>query len=115
MVSITEVIVMTKPASHEQCEHSPEAFEPTGKKVVARLRRIEGQVRGLQKMVEDDRYCPDIMNQVAAVQESLRSTAEVLLRNHLRHCVSDAISSSSPGRAEAVYEELAGLFRKFAR
>ena len=51
-----------------------------------RLRRIEGQVRGLQKMVEEDRYCPDIITQIASVQEALRGVGRQLLRNHLKHC-----------------------------
>ncbi len=51
-----------------------------------RLRRIEGQIRGLHKMVEEDRYCPDIIIQVASVQEALRGVARELMRNHLRHC-----------------------------
>ena len=53
---------------------------------VKRLRRIEGQVRGIQKMVEEDRYCADIIVQVAAVQEALRGVARSLMRNHLHHC-----------------------------
>ncbi|MET0793825.1 MAG: metal-sensitive transcriptional regulator, partial [Polyangiaceae bacterium] len=51
-----------------------------------RLRRIEGQVRGLHKMVEDDRYCPDILSQVASVQQALKGVAKELVRNHLNHC-----------------------------
>src|SRR5262245_4168208 len=58
-----------------------------------RLRRIEGQMRGLQKMVEEDRYCADILTQVSSVHEALRSVARELLRNHLRHCASTAIRS----------------------
>ena len=56
-----------------------------------RLRRIEGQVRGLQKMVEEDRYCADIITQVASVQEALRGVARELMRNHLKHCAAAAI------------------------
>ena len=74
-----------------------------------RLRRIEGQIRGLQKMVEDDRYCADIITQIASVQEALRGVARNLMRNHLRHCASEAIRDTSPGRAEAMYEELLNL------
>ena len=53
---------------------------------IQRLRRIEGQVRGLQRMVEEDRYCADIMTQISSVQEALRSVGRELMRNHLRHC-----------------------------
>ncbi len=81
---------------------------------LARLRRIEGQVRGLQKMVEDDRYCADILGQVAAVQEALRAVGRELLRNHLKHCATGAIKAGA-GRAEAMYDELVELMYKNAR
>ncbi len=74
-----------------------------------RLRRIEGQVRGLQRMVEEDRYCADILVQIASVQEALRGVARELLRNHLRHCVRDAVAKG-PDQAERAYEELVQLF-----
>ena len=51
-----------------------------------RLRRIEGQVRGLQRLVEEDRYCADILVQISSVQEALRSVGRALMKNHLRHC-----------------------------
>src|SRR5919202_6372239 len=57
---------------------------------LTRLRRIEGQVRGLQRMVEEDRYCPDIMTQISSVQEALRAVGRELMRNHLRHCATEA-------------------------
>jgi len=75
-----------------------------------RLRRIEGQVRGLQKMVEEDRYCADIMVQLSSVQEALRSVGRELLRNHLKHCASAAIRSSDAD-AEAMYDELVEMMR----
>ncbi len=78
-----------------------------------RLRRIEGQVRGLQRMVEEDRYCADILVQVASVGEALRAVARELLRNHLKHCVHDAIVKG-PDEAEQVYEELVQLFDRHA-
>src|SRR3954447_5619028 len=59
-----------------------------------RLRRIEGQVRGLQRMVEEDRYCADIMTQISSVHEALRSVGRELMRNHLKHCATSAIKSS---------------------
>ncbi len=74
-----------------------------------RLRRIEGQVRGLQRMVEDDRYCADILVQISSVEEALRAVARELLRNHLRHCVRDAVEKG-PDQAERAYEELVQLF-----
>jgi len=79
-----------------------------------RLRRIEGQVRGLQKMVEDDRYCADIVTQVASVQEALRGVARQLMRNHLKHCAAMAIKAGD-GEAEAMYDELLDLVYKHLR
>jgi DNA-binding FrmR family transcriptional regulator len=71
-----------------------------------RLRRIEGQIRGLQKMVEEDRYCADIIPQVASVQEALRGVARNLMRNHLHHCASKALRSGKREETEAMYDEL---------
>jgi DNA-binding FrmR family transcriptional regulator len=92
----------------------------TGKKAVAvdaalkeanqkRLRRIEGQVRGLQKMVAEDRYCADVIVQIASVQEALRGVARNLMKNHMRHCAAKAIGSGKKEEKEAMYEELLGL------
>lgn len=79
-----------------------------------RLRRIEGQVRGLQKMVEEERYCADILTQISSVHEALRATARELMRNHLKHCASSAIRSSEAD-AEAMYDELVDLMYKHSR
>jgi DNA-binding FrmR family transcriptional regulator len=80
-----------------------------------RLRRIEGQVRGLQRLVDEDRYCADILIQISSVQEALRSVGRALMKNHLRHCASEAIRDASPGRAEAMYEELLNLMDMHSR
>jgi len=79
-----------------------------------RLRRIEGQVRGLQKMVEDDRYCADIMTQIASVHEALRSVGRELMRNHLKHCATTAIAAGGTER-EAMYDELVDMMYKHSR
>ena len=81
---------------------------------LTRLRRIEGQVRGLQNMVDQDRYCADIMTQIASVHEALRSVGRALMRNHLKHCASSAIRSS-PEEAEQMYDELVNLMYTSAR
>jgi DNA-binding FrmR family transcriptional regulator len=81
---------------------------------LSRLKRIEGQVRGLHKMVEEDRYCPDILTQVSAVQQALRAVSRELLRNHLRHCVSHATTVGGD-EAEKVYNELIELMHKSSR
>jgi DNA-binding FrmR family transcriptional regulator len=71
-----------------------------------RLRRIEGQVRGLQRMLEDDRYCPDIIVQVASVQEALRGVARNLMRNHLKHCAAQTLRSGDRKKSDEMYDEL---------
>ena len=83
--------------------------------LLGRLRRIEGQVRGVQRMVEEERYCADTLIQLSAIQESLRAVAQVLLRNHLQSCASDAIRSSDTDRRERMYDELTDLFFKHVR
>jgi DNA-binding FrmR family transcriptional regulator len=81
--------------------------------VVRRLKRVEGQVRGLQRMVEEERYCADILAQITGVQNALSSAGRVLLRNHLEHCVTEAIRSGDPRRAAAVYDEVLGLVYRY--
>jgi DNA-binding FrmR family transcriptional regulator len=83
--------------------------------VLTRLRRIEGQVRGLQKMVEEERYCADVITQVSSVQEALRGVGRELLRNHLKHCATAAIRADDPQAAEAMYDELVDLMFRGAR
>jgi DNA-binding FrmR family transcriptional regulator len=81
---------------------------------LTRLRRTEGQVRGLQRMVEEDRYCGDIMTQLSSVQEALRSVGRELMRNHLKHCATSAIRSG-PAEADAMYDELINLMYRSVR
>jgi len=80
-----------------------------------RLRRIEGQIRGLQRMVAEDRYCADILVQISSVQEALRAVGRALMRNHLRHCASQAIRTGTRAQAEAMYDELLDLVYTHAR
>ncbi len=75
-----------------------------------RLRRIEGQVRGLHKMVEEGRYCADILTQVSSVQEALGGVGKLLLKNHLKHCVTHAVVSGDSVDADQKFEELVELF-----
>ena len=79
-----------------------------------RLRRIEGQIRGLHKMVGEDRYCPEIIMQIASVQEALRGVGRQLLRNHLKHCATAAIKKG-PTAAEATYDEVIDLVYRHLR
>ena len=74
-----------------------------------RLRRIEGQIRGLQKMVEQDRYCAEVITQIASVQEALRGVARNLMRNHLHHCATKVLRSGKRQEAQAMYDELLEL------
>lgn len=80
-----------------------------------RLRRIEGQVRGLQKMVESDRYCADILTQISSVHEALRAVGRELMRNHLKHCAAAAIRSDDAAEADAMYDELVDMMYKNSR
>lgn len=80
-----------------------------------RLSRIEGQVRGIQRMVEEDRYCADILTQVSSAQEALRAVARSLMRNHLAHCATHAIKTGSSEEKEAMYDELLDMIYKNAR
>ncbi|HWZ52583.1 MAG TPA: metal-sensitive transcriptional regulator [Granulicella sp.] len=80
-----------------------------------RLGRIEGQIRGIQRMIEDDRYCADILTQVSSAQEALRAVARALMRNHLSHCATHAIRSGSAEEREAMYDELLEIIYKNAR
>ncbi len=92
-----------------------EGVEPDIKDAnLKRLRRIEGQIRGLQKMVEEDRYCPDIITQIASVQEALRGVGRQLLRNHLQHCAAAAIKKG-PAEADRTYDELLELITSIGR
>ena len=81
---------------------------------IRRLRLIEGQVRGLQKMVEEDRYCADILMQISSVHEALRAVARELMRNHLKHCATTAIRGGDED-AEKMYDELVELMYKHSR
>ncbi len=81
------------------------------KKVQNRLRRIEGQVRGLQRMVDDDEYCIDILTQISATTKALQSVALGLLEGHLDHCVTEAITAGGPDAQAKVKEASAAIER----
>ena len=73
--------------------------------ILARLKRVEGQIRGLQRMVDDDTYCIDVLTQVSAATKALQSVAVELLDDHLRHCVADAVQSDDPAAADRIITE----------
>ena len=83
-------------------------------KNLTRLRRIEGQVRGIQRMVEEDRYCAEILTQISSIHEALRSVSRELVRNHLKHCATDAIRQGDDA-AEEMYDELVDMFYRHVR
>ena len=73
--------------------------------ILARLKRVEGQIRGLQRMVDDDTYCIDVLTQVSAATKALQSVAVQVLDDHLRHCVADAVQSDDPDAADRIITE----------
>jgi DNA-binding FrmR family transcriptional regulator len=101
-----------KHADHPEHAHGVDADIKTAN--LKRLKRIEGQIRGLHKMVEEDRYCPDIIVQIASAQEALRGVGRQLLRNHLKHCATSAIKKG-PREADQTYDELLELVYRHLR
>ncbi len=83
--------------------------------LVKRLHRIEGQVRGIERMVGDERYCIDILTQISAVNTALESLALEILDDHVTHCVAGALASGNEAEAEAKTTELLAAVRRFAR
>ena len=98
-----------------RAEHAHAVDRELKQKASVRLKRIEGQIRGIHRMVADERYCADILIQISAVQESLRAVARVMLRNHLENCASEAIRSSDAARRERMYDELTDLFGRLVK
>lgn len=84
-------------------------------KALNRLRRIEGQVRGVQKMVEEGRYCADILEQVSSIQEALVGVSKTLMKNHLRHCVAGAAAAGDATKTEQMYDELVEILGRHWR
>ena len=83
--------------------------------ITKRLHRIEGQVRGIERMVEDDRYCIDILDQISAITTALEKVALQILDGHVNHCVSDAMRSGDPAAAETKTKELLQAVERFAK
>jgi DNA-binding FrmR family transcriptional regulator len=86
-------------------------YAPNKDRYLTRLRRIEGQVRGLQKMIDEDKYCIDILTQVSAVTSALQSVALGLLEDHLGHCVAEATAEGGDVAAEKVREASEAIAR----
>ena len=86
--------------------------ETEKKKVTNRLKRIEGQVRGIQKMVEEDRYCIDILVQISAINSALKNVGFEVAERHVKHCVSDAVKT---GEGDPVTEELMDVLKQLSK
>jgi DNA-binding FrmR family transcriptional regulator len=126
MATVTELRAGDGAETPAACGCGCAAVDETGRKAhgvdtaikdrnLKRLRRIEGQVRGLQKMVEEDRYCADILTQIASVHEALRGVGRELMRNHLKHCATSAIRGGDSQAAESMYDELIDMMYRSAR
>ena len=90
-------------------------YSPQKDNYAKRLRRIEGQVRGIEKMVDEDRYCMDVLTQIGAVSKALESVALEVLDEHVKHCVAGALSSGDEKAAAEKSEELLAAVQRFAR
>ena len=99
-----------------QLEHAaPHGYAADKDALVKRLHRIEGQVRGIERMVEEDRYCIDVLTQISAATTALESLAFVILDDHVNHCVAGAFASGDPAAAEEKSRELLQAVHRFAR
>ena len=83
--------------------------------VLRRLNRIEGQIKGLRRLVEEETYCVDVLTQISSVHEALRGVGKVIMRDHLQHCVTDALRAGDDTKAERTYQELMDVIYKFAK
>ena len=99
-------------SSKEPCHAPQTVVQPDKEALIKRLNRIEGQVRGVNKMISEDRYCVDILNQVSALQSALDAVAMLLLESHTHGCMQGAIKS---GNGDEAIDELMAVVRKFAR
>ena len=90
-------------------------YTPHKDQLLKRLARIEGQVRGISRMIEDDRYCIDILTQLGAVDTALEAVAIKVLEEHVRHCVAGALSSGDKQEAEEKSRELLEAVQRFAK
>ena len=108
-------MAMLKKTSHKESHRAMPRAEGARQDLFLRLRRVEGQVRGVQKMVEDERYCPDVLVQMSAIHESLRAVERILMKDHLQHCATQALRSGDAKQAQRTYDELTVLFYRHAR
>ncbi|MBY5160884.1 metal-sensitive transcriptional regulator [Salsipaludibacter albus] len=101
----------TEHRSDEDSHHHPPGYLGDKAKVLARLRRVEGQVRGLQRMVDEDTYCIDVLTQVSAATKALENVALLLLDDHVRHCVADDVRSGSTEKVDEAMQAITRLVK----
>jgi len=87
----------------------------TRREAAQRLSRIEGQIKGIKKMVEEGRYCVEVLGQISAAHEALRGVGKVIMRNYLENCVTSALRSGNQRRAKRTYGELMDVIHKFTK
>ena len=85
------------------------------KDAAQRLNRIEGQIKGIKKMVEEGRYCVEVLGQISAAHEALRGVGKLIMRNYLENCVTSSLRSGSKGKAKQTYGDLMDVIYKFAK
>lgn len=112
MCAATEPATVTTPTAEAAGKHGYSADKA---KLHTRLRRIEGQVRGLQRMVDEDTYCIDVLTQISAVNSALQSVAMALLDDHLHHCVAGAVASGDQEDIAAKIDEASAAIKRLVR
>ena len=108
------MLAMTSPKAHCALPHEDQrhVVQPHKQALLKRLNRVEGQVRGIAQMIQDDRYCVDVLTQVAAIQSALDAVGLQLLEDHTRGCVANAVNAD---KGEQAISELMAAVRRFAR
>ena len=105
------MIQIMETQAHTDQNHHHHGYSADKDAVLLRLRRIEGQVRGLHRMVEDDTYCIDVLTQVSAVTRALQGVALLLLDDHMTHCVADSAREGGPEATAKMAEAMAAVTR----
>ncbi|PEE44274.1 metal-sensing transcriptional repressor [Bacillus pseudomycoides] len=98
--------------NNEKAEVTTHRSDKEKEQIMNRLKRIEGQVRGIQNMIENDRYCVDILVQISAINAAMKKVGMGILKNHTNHCVSNAIKD---GNGDEAIEELMTVFERFSK
>jgi len=88
-------------------------MKPNSQKALERLKRIEGQIRGIQRMIEEDRYCVDVLTQTMAARSALRAVEQLVLEDHADKCIEHAISAQDPDDQREKFRELIGIINRY--